>query len=128
MKKIIAIAASLCALLLISSCNKPADANAAAVESVKKAAVGSWSGELNPLGMGEPETVTVTFTETKVSTTTNFTANITAWKGGVDKVWAELDDESKSSLIVSIQGDKMTLGGNSTAIIMNFPKSLTKVK
>ena len=129
-KKFFMFAAMLMAVaaLTFTGCkNNPSDPNQEAIDKVKKAAQGSWEGRLISILGEEGELVTVTFTETKVSTTGNATANITAWKC-VDghEVWAELDDEFKSALFVKVEGNKMFLGGNSSFIIYNFPPELTK--
>ena len=52
--------------------------------------------------------------------------NIKEWKGALGSVWAVLDDTMQSNLIVSITGNTMTLGGDSTFILSNFPSKLTK--
>jgi len=116
------------AALTFTGCNQNnADPNEARIAVVKKAAQGSWEGRIIYLGGEEGDLITVTFTETKVTTSDNINRNITAWKcvNGQD-VWVELDDEDKSALFVMVEGNKMYLSGNSTFILLNFPKELTK--
>ena len=107
--------------------NTPSDSNEAQIAKVKKAAMGSWVGEIKPLLGGEGETVTVTFTETKITTTGNLTVNILAWNcvNGAD-VWVEMDDDMASVMYVRVEGNKMYLAGNSTFVLANFPSELTK--
>jgi len=129
-KKFFMFAAMLMAVaaLTFTGCkNTPSDPNEAKIAQVKKAAQGSWEGRLISLLDEEGELVTVTFTETKVSTTGNATANITAWKC-VDgaEVWVEMDDELKSAMYVRVEGNKMYLAGNSSFVLANFPSELTK--
>ena len=106
--------------------NHPTDPDMAKIAAVKKAAMGSWVGELKPLLGGEGEMITVTFTENKITTTGNLTVNITAWKCQDGDVWVVLDDEMQSAMSITIEGNKMRLAGNSTFIWMNFPSELTK--
>ena len=128
-KKFFMFAAMLMAVaaLTFTGCkNTPTDPDQAKIDQVKKAAMGSWVGEIKPLLGGEGETVTVTFTENKITTTGNLTVNITAWKCQDGDVWVVLDDEMQSAMSITIEGNKMRLAGNSTFIWMNFPSELTK--
>ena len=124
-KAIFAAIAVAAVALFAASCSKTDTGNNdAEVNRVKKAAVGTWTGKMNELFGGE--TVEVTFTETKVSTTGNFTANIKSWNWSGEKVYVTLDDEMGSSMYVEVSGNTMKLSGNSTTILANFPSTLTK--
>jgi hypothetical protein len=128
-KKFFMFAAMLMAVaaLTFTGCkNTPTDPDQAKIDQVKKAAMGSWVGEIKPLLGGEGETVTVTFTETKITTTANLTVGITKWKIQDHEVWVDLDDEMASGMYVRVEGNKMYLAGNSTFVLMNFPSELTK--
>ena len=128
-KKFFMFAAMLMAVaaLTFTGCkNTPTDPDQAKIDQVKKAAMGSWVGEIKPLLGGEGETVTVTFTETKITTTANLTVGITKWKIQDHEVWVELDDEMASGMYVRVEGNKMYLAGNSTFVLANFPSELTK--
>ena len=128
-KKFFMFAAMLMAVaaLTFTGCkNTPTDPDQAKIDQVKKAAMGSWVGEIKPLLGGEGETVTVTFTETKITTTANLTVGITKWKILDHEVWVDLDDEMASGMYVRVEGNKMYLAGNSTFVLMNFPSELTK--
>ena len=128
-KKFFMFAAMLMAVaaLTFTGCkNTPTDPDQAKIDQVKKAAMGSWVGEIKPLLGGEGETVTVTFTETKITTTGNLTVNILAWKCVDHEVCVELDDDMASSMYVRVEGNKMYLAGNSTFVLANFPSELTK--
>ena len=115
------------AALTFTGCkNTPTDPDQAKIDQVKKAAMGSWVGEIKPLLGGEGETVTVTFTETKITTTANLTVGITKWKLQDHEVWVDLDDEMASGMYVRVEGNKMYLAGNSTFVLANFPSELTK--
>lgn len=102
----------------------------AEVARVKAAAQGSWEGELFSL-VGENEIITVTFTETKVSTKDSegdgVSANIQSWTYSDGKVVLQLDDDMSSKLyIVRVYNNEMELSGNSTFTMTNFPTILTK--
>ncbi len=128
-KKFFMFAAMLMAVaaLTFTGCkNTPTDPDQAKIDQVKKAAMGSWVGEIKPLLGGEGETVTVTFTENKITTTANLTVGITKWKIQDHEVWVDLDDEMASGMYVRVEGNKMYLAGNSTFVLMNFPSELTK--
>ena len=128
-KKFFMFAAMLMAVaaLTFTGCkNTPTDPDQAKIDQVKKAAMGSWVGEIKPLLGGEGETVTVTFTETKITTTANLTVGITKWKIQDHEVWVDLDDEMASGMYVRVEGNKMYLAGNSTFVLANFPSELTK--
>jgi hypothetical protein len=128
-KKFFMFAAMLMAVaaLTFTGCkNTPTDPDQAKIDQVKKAAMGSWVGEIKPLLGGEGETVTVTFTETKITTTANLTVGITKWKIQDHEVWVDLDDEMASGMYVRVEGNKMYLAGNSTFVLMNFPSELTR--
>ena len=124
-KAIFAAIAVAAVALLAASCSKTDTGNNdAEVNRVKKAAVGTWTGKMSePFG---GKTVEVTFTETKVSTTGNFTANIKSWNWSGSKVYVTLDDEMGSNMYVEVSGSTMNLSGDSTAILANFPSTLTK--
>ncbi len=124
-KAIFAAIAVAAVALLANSCYKSdTGKNDAEVNRVKKAAVGTWTGKLSELFEGK--TVEVTFTETKVSTTSNFTANIKSWNWSGSKVYVTLDDEMGSNMYVEVSGNTMNLSGDSTTILANFPSTLTK--
>ena len=115
------------AALTFTGCkNTPTDPDQAKIDQVKKAAMGSWVGELKSLIGGDSETITVTFTETKITTTANLTVGITKWKLQDHEVWVELDDDMASGMYVRVEGNKMYLAGNSTFVLMNFPSELTR--
>jgi len=130
-KKFFMYAAMLMAVaaLTFAGCkkNEPKDPNEAKIAEVKKAAMGSWEGHLVTILGEEGELVTVTFTENKITTTGNLTVNITAWKC-VDgaEVWVEMDDDMASAMYVRVEGNKMYLAGNSSFVLANFPRELTK--
>ena len=126
MKKFLTIlAVAFVGILSVSSCqNKDNGDENAAVVGVRNAAIGTWEGKMSDLFGGE--TVTVTFTANKVSTSKGINVNIKEWKGALGSVWAVLDDTMQSNLVVSITGNTMTLGGDSTFILANFPSKLTK--
>jgi hypothetical protein len=129
-KKFFMFAAMLMAVaaLTFTGCNnQPKDPNEAKIAEVKKAAMGSWEGHLVTILGGEGDLVTVTFTENKITTTGNLTVNITAWKC-VDgaEVWVEMDDDMASAMYVRVEGNKMYLAGNSSFVLANFPRELTK--
>lgn len=119
-----AIAVAAVALMAASCYKSDTGNNDAEVNRVKKAAVGTWTGKMSELFGGK--TVEVTFTETKVSTTGNFTANIKSWNWSGSKVYVTLDDEMGSNMYVEVSGSTMKLSGDSTAILANFPSTLTK--
>ncbi len=125
-KAIFAAIAVAAVALFAASCTKTTDTgkNDAEVNRVKKAAVGTWTGKMSELFGGE--TVEVTFTETKVSTTGNFTANIKSWNWSGSKVYVTLDDKMGSNMYVEVSGSTMNLSGDSTTILANFPSTLTK--
>lgn len=125
-KAIFAAIAVAAVALFAASCTKTTDTgkNDAEVNRVKTAAVGTWTGKLSELFGGE--TVEVTFTETKVSTTGNFTANIKSWNWSGSKVYVTLDDKMGSNMYVEVSGSTMNLSGDSTTILANFPSTLTK--
>jgi hypothetical protein len=124
-KAIFAAIAVAAVALLATSCNKTDTGNNdAEINRVKKAAVGTWTGQMSELLGGK--TIEVTFTESKVSTTGNFSANITAWKWSGTKVYVTLDDTMKSNMYVEVSGNTMKLSGDSTTILGNFPSTLTK--
>lgn len=128
-KKFFLFAAMLMAVaaLTFTGCkNTPTDPDQAKIDQVKKAAMGSWVGELKSLIGGDSETVTVTFTETKITTSANLTVGITKWKCQGNDVWVELDDDMASAMSIAVDGNKMRLAGNSTFVLMNFPSELTK--
>ena len=134
MKKVLFFATLVACSLMIFSCkgNTPADPNAAAIAKVKADAQGAWVGDIKSLLTDDKETVTVTFTEKKITvvgTKTNENVNITAWKcvDGVE-VWVTLDDELKSALYVAVSGDQMVLRGNSSYTLNVFPETLTRKK
>lgn len=121
---IAAIAVAAVALLAVSCSKTDTGKNDAEVNRVKKAAVGTWVGKMSELFGGK--TVEVTFTETKVSTTGNFSANIKSWNWSGTKVYVTLDDTMGSNMYVEVSGSTMTLSGDSTTILANFPSTLTK--
>lgn len=125
-KAIFAAIAVAAVALFAASCTKTTDTgkNDAEVNRVKKAAVGTWTGKMSELLGGK--TVEVTFTETKVSTTGNFSANIKSWNWSGSKVYVTLDDEMGSNMYVEVSGSTMNLSGDSTTILANFPSTLTK--
>lgn len=134
MKKVLFFATLVACSLMIFSCkgNTPSDPNEAAIAKVKADAQGSWVGDIKSLFSDDKETVTVTFTEKKITvvgTKTNENVNITAWKcvDGVE-VWVTLDDELKSALYVAVSGDQMVLRGNSSYTLNVFPETLTRKK
>ncbi len=134
MKKVLFLATLVACSLMIFSCkgNTPSDPNEAAIAKVKADAQGSWVGDLKSLFTDDVETVTVTFTEKKITvvgTQTNENVNITDWKcvDGVE-VWVTLDDELKSALYVAVSGDQMVLRGNSSYTLNVFPETLTRKK
>ena len=116
------------AALFFTSCERNnKDPYADEIKRVKTAAQGSWIGELVNL-VGDNERVTVTFTESKVSTSKGVSANIVSWTCPDGKTWVELDDEQKTKLNVRVNGDNMELGGTTTFFMSNFPTILTKQK
>lgn len=119
-----AIAVAAVALMATSCYKSDTGNNDAEVNRVKKAAVGTWTGKMSEMFGGK--TVEVTFTETKVSTTGNFTANIKSWNWSGSKVYVTLDDEMGSNMYVEVSGSTMKLSGDSTTILANFPSTLTK--
>jgi len=124
-KAIFAAIAVAAVALMAASCSKTDTGNNdAEVNRVKKAAVGTWTGKMSEMFGGK--TVEVTFTETKVSTTGNFTANIKSWNWSGSKVYVTLDDEMGSNMYVEVSGSTMKLSGDSTTILANFPSTLTK--
>ena len=135
MKKFLFFATLVACSLMIFSCkngNTPSDPNEAAIAKVKADAQGSWVGDIKSLLTDDKETVTVTFTEKKITvvgTETNENVNITAWKCVDGKeVWVTLDDELKSALYVAVSGDQMVLRGNSSYTLNVFPETLTRKK
>ena len=133
MKKILFFATLVACSLMIFSCkgNTPADPNEAAIAKVKADAQGSWVGELKSLLTDDSETVTVTFTDKKITvvgTETNENVNITEWKSDGKEVWVLLDDDLKSALFVAVSGDQMVLRGSSTYTLNVFPATLTRKK
>lgn len=134
MKKFLFFATLVACSLMFFSCNKKneADPNEAAIAKVKADAKGSWVGDIKSLLTDDKETVTVTFTETKITvvgTETNENVNITAWKCVDGKeVWVTLDDELKSALYVAVSGDQMVLRGSSSYTLNVFPETLTRKK
>ena len=122
MKKVLVFLAAIAVLAMTAaSCNK----QSSEIDRIKKECQGQWKGNMSEL-LGGKE-VTVTFSGTKVSTTTNFSANIVDWTEINGLVYATLDDEMKSALGISINGNTMHLTSNST-IVLNFPGTLTRVK
>ena len=119
-----AIAVAVVALMAASCSKTDTGNNDAEVNRVKKAAVGTWTGKMSELLGGK--TVEVTFTETNVSTTGNFTANIKSWNWSGEKVYVTLDDVMGSNMYVEVSGSTMKLSGDSTTILANFPSTLTK--
>jgi len=118
---------------MIFSCknNNPSDPNEALIAKVKADAQGAWVGELKSLLTDDSETVTVTFTDNKITvvgTETNENVNITEWKSDAKDVWVILDDEMKSALFVAVSGDQMVLKGNSSYTVNVFPETLTRKK
>ena len=135
MKKFLFFATLVACSLMIFSCkngNTPSDPNEAAIAKVKADAQGSWVGDIKSLLTDDKETVTVTFTEKKITvvgTETNENVNITAWKCVDGKeVWVTLDDELKSALYVAVSGDQMVLRGSSSYTLNVFPETLTRKK
>jgi len=132
MKKFLFLAVLAVSSLLFVSCEKSVtDPNETAIAKVKAGAMGTWEGTTHPF-MGEGEFVTVTFTEKKVTIefddeTVN--ANIVSWNctDGVN-VWILLDDEMGSKLYISVNGDEMNTGGDSTFIWSCFPPTMTRKK
>ena len=127
-KKIFMFAAMLMAVAAVTftGCEKNNnDPYAEEIKRVKAAAQGDWVGELVNL-VGDNERVTVTFTETKVSTSKGVSANIVAWTCPDGKTWVELDDEQKTKLNIRVNGDNMELNGTTTFFMTNFPTILTK--
>ena len=124
MKKVLVIFAAI-ALLAMSAISCTKDPSSSEIDRIKKECQGQWKGNMSDL-LGGKE-VTVTFSGNKVSTTGNFSANITKWFEVNGLVYGELDDEMKSSLGIAINGNTMHLTSNST-IILNFPGTLTRVK
>lgn len=112
------------AAAFLTSCEKndPYDAE---IARVKAASQGDWVGELTNL-TGDNEHVTVTFTETKVSTSLGVSANIVKWTCPDGKTWIELDDTQKTKLNIRVNGDNMELNGTTTFFLTNFPTVLTR--
>jgi len=115
-----------CSLIFVGCKNGGDPSSDAEVNRIKAAAVGSWQGELVLLG-GDPRTIVVTFTETKVTTNEGISQNIIKWHSIGNDVYADLDDVLKSSLNIKINGGEMNLTGNSTFTLANFPTKLTRV-
>ena len=105
------------------SCKK-SDPQADEIARVKAAVKGDWTGYLAIFAGGEE--VTVTFSETKITTTGNLSVNITRWYIIDNKVYVELDDELKTNMLISVSGSNLLLEGDSTFFLMNFPSVLTR--
>lgn len=114
------------AAAFLTSCEKN-DPYSAEIKRIKAASQGDWVGELTNL-IGDNERVTVTFTETKVSTSKGVSANIVNWTCPDGKTWIELDDTQKTKLNIRVNGDNMELSGTSTFFLTNFPTELTRKK
>ncbi len=135
MKKILLFATLVACSLMFFSCEKKTtlDPNQDAIARVKSEVIGSsWKGNLVTILGDKGDEAIVTFTETKVSSKfekETVTANILAWKcvDGND-VWVELDDEMNTKVTITVQGDNMTLGSNTTWGMNVFPMELTRVK
>ncbi len=135
MKKILLFATLVACSLMFFSCEKKTtlDPNQDAIARVKSEVIGSsWKGNLVTILGEKGDEAIVTFTETKVSSKfekETVTANILAWKcvDGND-VWVELDDEMNTKVTITVQGDNMTLGSNTTWGMNVFPMELTRVK
>lgn len=135
MKKILLFATLVACSLMFFSCEKKTtlDPNQDAIARVKSEVIGSsWKGNLVTILGEKGDEAIVTFTETKVSSKfekETVTANILAWKcvDGKD-VWVELDDEMNTKVTITVQGDNMTLGSNTTWGMNVFPMELTRVK
>lgn len=124
MKKILMILAVVAVAVFTSVSCKKTDPQGDEVARVKAAAMGDWTGTLSILaGGGE---VTVTFTETKITTTGDLTVNITRWYAIDKDVYVKLDDEMKTDMKIEVNGAQMNLAGNSTFFLMNFPSTLAK--
>ena len=119
-----AIAVAAVALFASACSNTDTGKNDAEIERVKKAAAGTWVGQMSETFGGK--TIEVTFTASKVSTTGNFSANIKSWNWSGSKVYVTLDDEMGSNMYVEVNGNTMKLSGDSTTIFANFPTNLTK--
>lgn len=135
MKKILLFATLVACSLMFFSCEKKTtlDPNQDAIARVKSEVIGSsWKGNLVTILGDKGDEAIVTFTETKVSSKfekETVTANILAWKciDGND-VWVELDDEMNTKVTITVQGDNMTLGSNTSWGMNVFPMELTRVK
>ena len=126
-KKFFMFAAMLMAVAAVTftACEKNNDPYAEEIKRVKAAAQGDWVGDLVNL-VGDSKRVTVTFTESKVSTSEGVSANIVAWTCPDGKTWIELDDEQKSKVNIRVNGNNMELTGTTTFFFNNFPTMLTK--
>lgn len=113
------------AAITLTSCNKGNDPYDAEIARVKAASQGDWVGELVNL-VGDDEMVTVTFSETKVSTSKGVSANIVKWTCPDGNTWIELDDTQKTKLNIRVNGDNMELNGTTTFFLTNFPTKLTR--
>ena len=113
------------AAVTFTACEKNNDPYAEEIKRVKAAAQGDWVGDLVNL-VGDSKRVTVTFTESKVSTSEGVSANIVAWTCPDGKTWIELDDEQKSKVNIRVNGNNMELTGTTTFFFNNFPTVLTK--
>lgn len=103
--------------MAVVSCNKQDDP---AVVSAKAAIVGTWEGPL----LGEVVSVTIS-PDFKISSTNNYTAQITKWYMDNGKVKVELNNSSALGMIVEINGVKMKLTYNSADI--KLPTSMDKM-
>lgn len=118
MKKLLLLAAFIAvAAVAVVSCNKQDDP---AVVSAKAAIVGTWEGPL----LGEVVSVTIS-PDFKISSTNNYTAQITKWYMDNGKVKVELNNSSALGMIVDITGVKMKLIYNSADI--KLPTSMDKM-
>ncbi len=126
-KKFFMFAAMLMAVAAVTftACEKNNDPYAEEIKRVKAAAQGDWVGDLVNL-VGDSKRVTVSFTESKVSTSEGVSANIVAWTCPDGKTWIELDDEQKSKVNIRVNGNNMELTGTTTFFFNNFPTMLTK--
>lgn len=86
-----AIAVAAVALFASACSTTDTGKNDAEIERVKKAAAGTWVGQMSELFGGK--TIEVTFTASKVSTTGNFSANIKSWNWSGSNMWKSMEPQ-----------------------------------
>ena len=117
MKKLFVILAVIAvAALTVTSCKKDEDP---AISKVKKECVGTWAGTLSG------NTVNVVITSAFKITCGNFEASITNWYMKNGSVCVDLNNGK--SMMISTNGNQMTITSNDAAISSSLPSSLTRV-